>query len=57
LVFREACRAEGRSTRGVSALAAGLVAAIEGFYSVGAGAPGVIPPGSAAGIARRMAAG
>ncbi len=38
-------------------MAAGLLATVEGFFAVSAAAPSVIPPGSAAGVARRMAIG
>lgn len=50
-------RAEGRSRLGVKAMAAGLLAVVEGFFALSAASPGVVPAGSAAGVARRMAAG
>ncbi len=56
-LIKATCRDEGRSTRGASAMAAGLVATVEGFFAVSAAAPSVIPAGSAAGVARRMATG
>lgn len=49
--------AEGRSPSGAAEAAAGLLAAIEGALHLGAAAPGVIPPGTAAGTLRRMARG
>jgi TetR/AcrR family transcriptional repressor of bet genes len=56
-LIKATCRDEGRSTRGASAMAAGLLATVEGFFAVSAAAPSVIPAGSAAGMARRMAIG
>jgi TetR/AcrR family transcriptional repressor of bet genes len=50
-------RAEGRRRTGVKAMAAGLLALVEGFFSLSAAAGGIVPAGSAAGVARRMAAG
>ncbi|RKG64512.1 TetR family transcriptional regulator [Corallococcus sp. CA054B] len=38
-------------------LAAGLFAAIQGYFVLSASAPGLVPPGSAAGTVKRMAAG
>ncbi|WNG19363.1 TetR family transcriptional regulator [Cystobacter fuscus] len=39
------------------AVAAGLFAAIQGYFVLSTAAPGLIPPGSAAGTVKRMAAG
>jgi TetR/AcrR family transcriptional repressor of bet genes len=50
-------RAEGRSTRGRRAMAAALVAAVEGTFALAAAAPAVVPRGSAAAMVRRMARG
>ena len=50
-------REEGRTTRNVGRLAAGLLSAIEGAYRVSAAAPGVLPEGFAAPTLRRMADG
>ena len=53
--FARACRAEGRESSGATRAAAALVALVEGYYAVAAGAPGLVPPGSAAPAARRIA--
>lgn len=53
--FAEACRAEGRSAAGAARTASALVALVEGFYAVSAGAPQVLPRGGAAPSARRIA--
>jgi TetR/AcrR family transcriptional repressor of bet genes len=53
--FASACRAEGRSGAGATRTAATLVALVEGYYAVAAGAPGVIPAGSAAPSTRFIA--
>ena len=53
--FRKACRAERRRPDGAREAAAALVALVEGYYAVAAGAPGTVPPGSAAPTARRIA--
>jgi len=53
--YRTACREEGRSARGADRAAAALVALVEGYFAVAAGAPGVIPAGSAAPAARGVA--
>jgi TetR/AcrR family transcriptional repressor of bet genes len=50
-------REEGRRTRQVGRMAAGLLAAIEGAYHVSAAAPGTLPEGFAAPTLRRMADG
>jgi TetR/AcrR family transcriptional repressor of bet genes len=50
-------REEGRGTRHVGRMAAGLLSAIEGAYRVSAAAPGVLPEGFAAPTLRRMADG
>lgn len=49
--------AEGRETDRAAEAAAGLLAAIEGAFHLGQAAPGVIPPGLAAGMLKRMARG
>ncbi len=51
------CHAHGRSGEGAGAIAAALVATIEGYFAVAAAAPEAIPRGSAAPMAKRMAAG
>jgi TetR/AcrR family transcriptional repressor of bet genes len=43
--------------RKARALAAGLFAAVQGYFVLSASAPGLVPPGSAAGTVKRMAAG
>lgn len=43
--------------RKARALAAGLFAAVQGYFALSASAPGLVPPGSAAGTVKRMAAG
>jgi TetR/AcrR family transcriptional repressor of bet genes len=53
--FARACRTEGRQSTGATRAAAALVTLVEGYYAVAAGAPGVVPPGSAAPAARRIA--
>ena len=53
--FVAACRKEKRSTAGAAPAAGALVALVEGYYAVAAGAPGVIPEGSAAPAARAFA--
>ncbi len=53
--FAAACREEGRSARGATEAAGALVALVEGFFAVAAGAPSAIAPGSAAPAARRLA--
>lgn len=52
-------RAEGRPADAAHAdeWAAGLLAALEGAFHLGAAAPGIIPPGHAAGLVKRMARG
>lgn len=49
--------AEGRPSDGAGEWAAGLLAAIEGAFHLSQAAPGVIAPGSAAAMLRRMARG
>jgi len=56
-IFIDIFRSEGRSRTGVDGLAAAMVATIEGFFALGAASPRFVPAGSAAGAARRMAAG
>jgi TetR/AcrR family transcriptional repressor of bet genes len=56
-LIKATCRDEGRSTRGASAMAAGLLATVEGFFAVSAAAPSIVPAGSAAPVTRRMAIG
>jgi TetR/AcrR family transcriptional repressor of bet genes len=53
--FSAARREQGRSAKGAAAAAAALIALVEGYYAVAAGAPGVIPAGSAASQARVVA--
>jgi TetR/AcrR family transcriptional repressor of bet genes len=53
----QALAAEHRSQKDVPAIATGVLAAVEGFVRVGCAAPGLIPAGSAAQVARRMAFG
>jgi TetR/AcrR family transcriptional repressor of bet genes len=43
--------------RRARAVAAGLFAAVQGYFVLSAAAPGLTPPGSAAGTVKRMAAG
>lgn len=43
--------------RKASAVAAGLFAAIQGYFVMAASVPGLVPPGSAASTVKRMAAG
>ncbi len=43
--------------RRARAVAAGLFAAIQGYFVLAASVPGLVPPGSAAGTVKRMAAG
>ncbi len=52
-----ACHAEGRTGEGAVAIAAALLASVEGFFQLAAAAPEAIPQGSAAASARRMAKG
>jgi len=49
-------KAQGRSTRNAGAIAAALVAAIEGSFRVAASAPRLLPRGFAAPMVKRMAA-
>jgi TetR/AcrR family transcriptional repressor of bet genes len=43
--------------RRARAMAAGLFAAVQGYFVLAAATPDLIPPGSAAGTVKRMAAG
>ncbi|MDF1562854.1 MAG: TetR family transcriptional regulator [Deltaproteobacteria bacterium] len=52
-----ACRAEGRAGGGVGAIAAGLMATVEGYFGLAAAVPGLVPEGTAAATARRIAFG
>lgn len=52
-----ACRAEGRSGAGAGAIAAGLMATVEGYFGLSAAVPGLVPPGTAAATAQRIAFG
>ena len=52
-----ACHDQGRSAEGCPALAGALIAQVEGFFSLSAAVPALIPAGSAAGLARRTASG
>lgn len=53
----EALKEEGRRRSGVGAMAAGIMATIEGYFRLAATAPGLVPAGSAAATTRRMAFG
>jgi TetR/AcrR family transcriptional regulator, transcriptional repressor of bet genes len=53
--FVAACEEEGRSATGAPRAATSLVALVEGYYAVAAGAPGLIAAGSAAPAARHVA--
>ncbi len=50
-----ALRARRRNPREANAIAAALLATLQGYFFVSAAAPDAIPPGSAAPIARRLA--
>lgn len=50
-------RSDGRPVDAAAEAAAGLLAAIEGAFQLGAAAPGIMPPGAAAGLLKRMARG
>lgn len=56
-LLRDLLASEGRSTHSAPAMAAGLLATIEGAYQLGCAAPGTIPRGSAAPMLRKMAEG
>ncbi|HYO69280.1 MAG TPA: TetR/AcrR family transcriptional regulator, partial [Archangium sp.] len=43
--------------RRARAVAAGLIEAVQGYFVLSTAAPGLTPPGSAAGTVKRMAAG
>lgn len=53
----EVLAAEGGDGATAPSCAVGLMAAVEGAFRLACGAPGVVPPGQAAGIVRRMARG
>ena len=53
--FVATCRDQGRSTAGATRAAAALAALVEGYYTLAAGAPGVVPERSAAPAARSIA--
>jgi TetR/AcrR family transcriptional regulator, transcriptional repressor of bet genes len=53
----EACREAGRSADGATAMAAALIALVEGYFQLAAAVPSAVPVGSAAASAKRMAAG
>jgi TetR/AcrR family transcriptional regulator, transcriptional repressor of bet genes len=53
----EALVAEVTGRRKARTVAAGLFAAVQGYFVLAAAAPGLIPPGSAAATVKRMAAG
>ena len=57
VLLADVLEAEGRVQRDLPALASGLLAAVEGFVRVSSAAPGLVPAGSAAPLARRMAFG
>jgi TetR/AcrR family transcriptional repressor of bet genes len=52
-----ACHSEHRSADGAKALAAAIVATIEGYFALGAAAPHVIPVGSAASTTKKIVRG
>ncbi|MEM9069915.1 MAG: TetR family transcriptional regulator C-terminal domain-containing protein, partial [Myxococcota bacterium] len=54
-LLREVCRDEHRSTRGLDAVAAALLASVEGFFQLATAAPSVVPPGTAAPTLRSIA--
>lgn len=56
-IFRDAMHKEGRSDEQAPAAAVAVLAAIEGFFRLAAGAPSCVPPGTAADIVRAIAAG
>jgi len=56
-LLRDLLSSEGRPARPARAMAAGLLAAIEGAYQLGCAAPGTIPRGSAAPMLKKMAEG
>lgn len=51
-LLRDVCRADGRRATDVAAMAAAVVALVEGYFTVAAAAPQVIPSGSAVRMAR-----
>lgn len=53
----ESLVAEVVGKRKARAIAAGLFAAVQGYFVLAASAPDLVPPGSAAGTVKRMAAG
>ncbi|MBU8899899.1 TetR/AcrR family transcriptional regulator [Corallococcus sp. H22C18031201] len=53
----ESLVAELTGKRRARAVAAGLFAAVQGYFVLAASAPDLVPPGSAAGTVKRMAAG
>ena len=53
----ETCREAGRSGEGAPAIAAAIVAVTEGYFQLASAVPSVVPEGSAAASAKRMAAG
>ena len=55
--FRAAMRSAGRSDATADVAAMSVLAAIEGFFRLSAGAPSCVLPGSAAGAVRRIAKG
>ncbi|MBI4863812.1 MAG: TetR/AcrR family transcriptional regulator [Candidatus Riflebacteria bacterium] len=57
LLLTDALRARGRTTADVEALAAGVLAAIQGCHHLAATTPGVVPAGSPARTVRRMVMG
>ena len=56
-LLRDLLSSEGRTTHSARAMAAGLLATIEGAYQLGCAAPGTIPRGSAAPMLKTMAVG
>lgn len=55
--FRSAMRSAGRSDVTAAVAAVSVMAAIEGFFRLSAGAPSCVRPGSAAGAVRQIAQG
>ncbi|MDJ0851785.1 MAG: TetR family transcriptional regulator [Myxococcota bacterium] len=56
-IFRDALREAGRPESRARAGAVAVVAAVEGFFRLAAGAPSCVPPGSAADTVRAIARG
>ncbi len=54
---RAVCATSGRPDHDAELVATGLLATLEGAFHLSQAAPGVVPPGEAAGLVRRMARG